>query len=153
MPQDATESGEQSTADHAKEHQLVMDGTDTLIEEQRSFAEAPRSLPLQDTAWGHQLNQVWRQDNVAIYGRSRKDNPPHEFEVIIVRLEAEGIFPNGTVKPARYAYPSTSTWGRLAWSIPTLPSAIKWAHIVLDKLKEPIKGRTPWPELFTRFKE
>jgi hypothetical protein len=124
-----------------------------LLEEERSLAEAIRPLPLYDSAYGHQLTQVWRQDDVAVYSRSRRNNPPHEFEIIIVRIEPAGIFPNGTLKTARYAYPPSSAWGRLGWSLPTLRQALKWAEIVLAKQKEPIKGRTPWPELFARFKE
>jgi hypothetical protein len=124
-----------------------------LLEEERSLAEAIRPLPLYDSAYGHQLTQVWREADVAVYSRARRNNPPHEYEIIIIRIEPAGIFPNGTIKTARYAYPPSSAWGRLGWSLPTYRQAIAWAHIVLTKLKEPIKGRTSWPELFTRFKE
>jgi hypothetical protein len=101
---------------------------------------------------GHDLQQVWRKDNVAVFARSIPGRPPHEHEVVIIGLRSEGTLPDGTRVPARYAYPQSSEWGKYGWSIPGSDSAIAWAEMVLANLGVLREARTAWPELFSRFK-
>jgi hypothetical protein len=112
----------------------------------------PRPLAERDRVVGHDLEQTWRKDNVAVFARSIHGKPPHEHEVIIVVLKPEKILPDGTKIPARFAYPSNSDWGKLGWSIPKHEEAIAWAEIVLANLTKAQKERTAWPLLFSRFK-
>jgi hypothetical protein len=88
----------------------------------------PRPLAQRDSVAGHNLQQLWRKDNVAVFARSIPGRPPHEHEVVIIRLRAETTLPDGTRVPAHYAYPSSSEWGRFGWSIPKRDLAIAWAE-------------------------
>jgi hypothetical protein len=147
--------GGQTAASDPKEHVIeeVAESHVILVCDRNAEALAIRPLPERATVYGHELNQVWRKENVAIFARSRRDRPPHEYEVVIIKLEAEGRLPNGTTVPARYAYPCSSAWGKLAWSVSNLEDSIRWAEIVLSKLREPARIKTSWPILFARFKE
>jgi hypothetical protein len=68
---------------------------------------------------GHFLKQIWRQNDVAVFSRSRSpDREPHELELIIVRTRIDRTMPNGKFVPAHEAYPNPSEWGTWAWSFP-----------------------------------
>ena len=88
-----------------------------------------------------------------MFARNIPDKAPHEYEVIIVRLKPEKIFPSGECSPARYAYPSSSEWGTYGWSISKRDLAIAWAEMVLANLGCGQNERTPWPQLFSRLKK
>ena len=111
-----------------------------------------RPLRGRDTYAGHELQQIWRKDNVAVFARSFPGKPPHEYEVIIIRILPAALAPGDIIVPRREAYPSSDRWGELGWSIPKLDLAIAWAEMVLVNLGQPEKERSAWPELFSRFK-
>jgi hypothetical protein len=78
-----------------------------------------RPLELEFVYAGHWLRQIWRKDHVAVYERSLdKDKPAHELELVIIRVQAEGRTPTGSIIPEREAYPSSSQWGSFGWSFP-----------------------------------
>lgn len=67
--------------------------------------------------------QLKRNDKFAVYERSR-DGKPYDYEVITIKVNPKGKelkFPNGIVKVVEddtELYPTTSQWGRLAWTLP-----------------------------------
>jgi hypothetical protein len=68
---------------------------------------------------GHYLRQIWRQDDIALYERSRfPQHPAHELELVIIKVAPEKIMPNGARVPAHERYPSASEWGSIGWSFP-----------------------------------
>lgn len=83
-----------------------------------------RTLETEFTFHGHLLKQIWRRGYVAIYERSRNaKKPPHELELIIVRVKPETKMFGGVIVPEHEAYPSASEWGRIAWSFPVREKA------------------------------
>lgn len=94
------------------------------------------NLPERDTVYGHELEQIWRKDNVAVFARSLPGKLPHEFEVIIIRHES---------------YPVSEEWGKWGWSLPRRDLAISWGGMVLKNLGASKEARTAWPELFSQF--
>jgi hypothetical protein len=125
---------------------------DTLPETQTEKVAAIRPLAVRNRVAGHDLNEIWRRENVAVFARSIPGRPPHDYEVIIVRVAPAKVAPSGAVVPRREAYPSSDRWGKLGWSIPKRDLAIAWAQMVLANLGKPKRERTAWPELFSRFK-
>ena len=82
---------------------------------------------------GHRLRQIWRKEHVAVYERSRdKTKPPHELELIIIRIEPESRTPTGSIVPEREAYPSSSLWGLYGWSFPVRMK--EWVLMLAEKL-------------------
>jgi hypothetical protein len=124
----------------------------TLPHTQTEKVEPIRPLRERDRVAGHDIQKIWRKHDVAVFARNIPGKPPHEYEVIIVRVAPAGVAPSGAVVPRREAYPSSDRWGELGWSIPGRDHAIVWAEMVLVNLGEPEKERTAWPELFSRFK-
>ncbi|SRR6266481_941814 len=81
---------------------------------------------------GHYLKQIWRGSDVAVFERSLSpEHPAHEFELILIRIKPEGKTPTGSIVPEREAYPSSSEWGRYAWSFP-----LRYRQWVLDLAKK-----------------
>jgi hypothetical protein len=125
---------------------------DTLPDTQTCEFVAIRPLSDRFSVYGHQVEQVWRKDNVAVFARSIPGRAPHEYEVIIVRIASAGVSPSGSIIPIREEYPSSNKWGKFGWSIPGREQAIVWAEMVLANLGNPREERTAWPELFSQFK-
>jgi hypothetical protein len=126
---------------------------DALLDTQTHKLSAIRPLLQRDKVAGHDIEQVWRKGDVAVFARSIPGRSLHEYEVVIVKVARERVSPSGSVIPIRQEYPATSKWGTLAWSVPKREQAIAWAEIVLANLGLPREERTAWPELFTRFWE
>jgi hypothetical protein len=90
----------------------------TLFDARTEDVHVPKPLLSRNSVAGHELQKIWRNDNVAVFCRSIPAKIPHEYEVIIIRLLPEGSLPDGTKVPARFAYPKSSDWGKYGWSIP-----------------------------------
>jgi hypothetical protein len=101
---------------------------------------------------GHWLRQIWRQGDVAVYERSlKKDKPPHELELVIVKIEQEGKTPTGSIVPAREAYPRPSKWGQFGWSFPVRYK--EWVLSLAEKLAGITKARAGFVrQAWTEFK-
>jgi hypothetical protein len=70
-------------------------------------------------AYGHTLRQIFRKGDVAVYARSlTPDKPPHELELIIIKIEPEKVMPKGKKIPAHERYPNPAKWGTVGWSFP-----------------------------------
>ena len=70
-------------------------------------------------AHGHWLRQIWREGNLAVYGRSlTKEHLPHELELAVIRVRGTVTMPSGLVVETHETYPSDSQWGTYAWSFP-----------------------------------
>ena len=71
------------------------------------------------TFHGHYLRLLWREEDVAIYERSLSEGePPHELELVIIRVRPGKVMPNGVHVAAHEAYPAASEWGTSGWSFP-----------------------------------
>jgi hypothetical protein len=71
---------------------------------------------------GHRLRQIWRKEHVAVYERSLdKTKPPHELELIIIRIEPESQTPTGSIVPELYG-----------WSFPVRMK--EWVLTLTEKL-------------------
>src|SRR5258708_4583382 len=70
------------------------------------------------TAYRHFLRQVFRDGPIAIYERSRPGREPHEFELVVIREQKERVLLDGSIIPAREAYPNSENWGTYGWSFP-----------------------------------
>jgi hypothetical protein len=78
-----------------------------------------KTVEIEFGSGGHWLRQVWREGDVAIYERSlSREHSVHELELVIVRIRPKRVMPNGVVVDAGEAYPSSSEWGKFAWSFP-----------------------------------
>jgi len=77
--------------------------------------------------------QIKRNDIAAVYMRSR-DGKPYDYETFLIKFDKKGkvtTFPNGTVKVTdddTEKYPSSSQFGRIAWSYTTLGLAMHKFH-------------------------
>jgi hypothetical protein len=87
-----------------------------------------------------------------VFSRRRPGQDPHEYEVIIIRVEPAATF-NGSDIPEREAYPSPRQWGKLGWSIPEKGGRFSGLGIVSENLTKPRKERTSWAELFSEFRK
>ena|ERR1700730_18040737 len=79
---------------------------------------AIKPLEVAFRAYDHDLRQIWREGQIAIFERSLPGREPHEFELVVIRTQKESTLPNGSVLPAREAYPGSSQWGERGWSFP-----------------------------------
>ena len=79
---------------------------------------AIKPLEVAFRAYDHDLRQIWREGQIAIFERSLPGREPHEFELVVIRTQKESTLPNGSVLPAREAYPGSSQWGERGWAFP-----------------------------------
>jgi hypothetical protein len=73
-----------------------------------------------------------REGNLAIFERSKPDQPWPEFEVIVIRIKGEHRFPSGTLFEGGELYPSTAEFGTYAKSCVNLDRA----NYLFDYYKE-----------------
>ena len=98
-----------------------------------------KSLETEFIFHGHHLRQLWRRDHVAVFARSFKPElPPHELELIVIRIKPGGITSWGSIAPEREAYPSSSEWGTYGWSFPVRYR--DWVLATAEKLLGITKG-------------
>lgn len=95
-------------------------------------------LPLKFTCDGFDLEQVWREDDWAIYSQSKRGKVI-TWELIRIGHAAGRTMPKGDVVGPREVYPSPSQWGQRAWSCISLARA----H---EKRAEFIRGNIPSTE-------
>lgn len=62
---------------------------------------------------------------------------PHDYEVIVVRIDQAGVSPWGSIVPDREEYPRSSTWGKLSWSVAKREQTLARAEMVLANLELP----------------
>lgn len=79
-------------------------------------------LPLKWMCDGFQLEQVWREGDLAIYSQSKYGRVV-TWEAVHISHLPETTLPNGKVIGPREKYPKPSQWGKLAWSCITLERA------------------------------
>lgn len=86
--------------------------------------------------------QLKRSDVAAVYERSR-DGKPYDYETFLIKVDPKGKvfkFPNGTTKTLQddmEKYPSSSQFGRIAWSYSSRGMAIhRFLELTQGKVKE-----------------
>lgn len=101
-----------------------------------------KPLPLTFEKKGFLHNQIFREEDIAIYERSQPDKPsiPVHFEVVRVRERGEQkvSYPGSTedvTYPAQEIYPSSEEWGRMGWTFTELPDAQQKAQNLLLSTK------------------
>lgn len=74
------------------------------------------TLPIEFDRGGFDFKQMWREGNVAIYGKKKSEwKDFFAFETVIVRQRGEReAF--GKVFEAGEYYPSSEEWGRFGWA-------------------------------------
>ncbi|GEM_PF-6092091 len=85
--------------------------------------------------YGYHLNQIFRDNNTAIYKQS-DDERAYGFEVFEIKTAKEGMVFN-KLQPAREVYPSSEQFGQFAFSVNTIVRAEE----TIELLKERIKAR------------
>lgn len=60
--------------------------------------------------------QLARTGNVALFTQMHKPSGHVRYEVVVITVAKEHTWPDGTTSPEREVYPSSSQWGRLAWT-------------------------------------
>ena len=84
--------------------------------------ESPvRLLPLEFQLRGFVYTQLRRDGEVAIFEQKR-DGKVTAYEVAVIRFKAAATIMGNSV-PAREAYPSSETWGKLGWTCRNLEAA------------------------------
>jgi hypothetical protein len=67
--------------------------------------------------------QVERTGDLAIFTQTHKARGSQRYEVVLIRVQKEHTWPNGTTTPEKEAYPGSTSWGRLGQTCSTLPEA------------------------------
>ena len=67
--------------------------------------------------------QVERTDDLAIFTQTHKASGRQRYEVVMIRVQKEHTWPNGTTTPEKEAYPGSTSWGRLGQTCYTLAEA------------------------------
>jgi hypothetical protein len=67
--------------------------------------------------------QVEREGDMAIFTQEHKASGHVRYEVVLIRVQKEHTWPNGTTTPEKEAYPGSTSWGRLGHTCFTLPEA------------------------------
>jgi hypothetical protein len=71
--------------------------------------------------------QLERHGDVAIYEQKHKRSGVCRFEVVKIRVRPEETLPSGSTLPEREVYPSSASWGTLAWTFFSLDAAQRHA--------------------------
>ena len=81
--------------------------------------------------------QLKRNEKAAVYMRSR-DGKPYDYETFLIKIKPKGtrIFQK-VLEDDEECYPSTSQWGRIAWSFTSVGMAMHRFHeLTHGKIKE-----------------
>lgn len=85
------------------------------------------------------LKQVKRNEKAAVYHRFANDGTPQGYEVFQIKVRLKGqALPGGLFeKEDREVYPSANAFGRIAWAIQSLETALaKFDDLTRNDVKE-----------------
>ena len=80
-------------------------------------------LATQFTDKGISYYQLAREGTVALYSQQGADWKKPRYEVIVIRVSKEHVWPNGAVSPEQETYPTARVWGQFGWTHHTEASA------------------------------
>lgn len=90
-------------------------------------------LPKKFTQLGYTLEQIKRENDIAIYKRTKKDQSFPEFEVIKIKGHP-GYEIAGHKIGAAESYPGAKAFGTLGWSFISLEDAEKKFKLMRQKI-------------------
>ena len=73
-------------------------------------------LATQFTEKGINYYQLAREGMVALYGQQGIGWKAPRYEVILIRVAKEHVWPNGAVSPEQETYPTARVWGQCGWT-------------------------------------
>ena len=104
-----------------------------------------RKLPKQLERHGFSLKQIKRIANIAIYEAkylgATSRSKIQGYIVAKITHAKEGILPDGTVVPAREAFPSPSKFGKYGWFY--MPKSLETATTHFDELVAQVTQESP----------
>jgi hypothetical protein len=80
-------------------------------------------LPTEHEDSRFRYTQVERTGDLAIFTQTHKASGSQRYEVVLIRVQKEHTWPNGTTTPEKEAYPGSTSWGRLGQTCYTLAEA------------------------------
>lgn len=83
----------------------------------------PVPLPTEHEDSRFRYAQVERTGDIAIFTQTHKASGRVRYEVVVIRIQKEHTWPNGTTTPEKEAYPGSTSWGRLGQTCFTLSEA------------------------------
>jgi len=86
----------------------------------------------------HTYRLLKRNDLAAMYEHFNESDKIIGYEVFSVKVQPEFTFPNGTVNPAKEAFPSNESFGKWAWCFMTLKCADERYEEITNGIKKPI---------------
>lgn len=76
-----------------------------------------KPIPQSFKKYGHNFQQIARQDKVSLYRRTNDEGQVICYELILIEVSSERVLPSGKVKPAQEVYPASSHFGTKGWSL------------------------------------